>query len=601
MSLPKVMVIFAVLPQVIGMWQAHGNDIMGYDDLGPAGAAPNAADGSIAIRDPHTVTGNSTITADQVTIETGGTLIITNVFNLADGAGDDLLVNGMLNLQDGSLGNTGTIRIAMSGLFSITTANQKSILDPVINDGTIQWQAGVVVTYANSSTSITNNGTFTITGNDLFQDNGGTGSITNNGTINKTNAGTTTFNNFNFSNPGIINIQAGTIALGGSGAFTNTNVITLTSANMTSAATFNHNTGSLIQGTGSVTNTGTLNLNIDLLFPSGLTFTSPGTGSVIQGSGNLTINNDFSIEGSIQGTGTLIVNANTTWPSGSLDRTFTNQMGRTLTVNSTFQVYLEAPLVNEGTIIWQDGAIVLFANEGGSFTNNSTFSINNNNFFQDNGGVGSISNNGTINKTSAGTTTFNNFNFSNPGIINIQAGTIALGGLGAFTNTNIITLTSANMTSAATFNHSTGSLIQGTGSFINIGTLNLNIDLLFPSGITFASPGTGSVIQGSGNLTINNDFSIQGTIQGVGTLNVNGNTTWPSGALDRTFTNQSSRTLTLNSTFQVYLEAPLVNNGNIIWQDGNLVLFANEGSSLPTTVRSLSTLTNYFKTTVVSV
>jgi hypothetical protein len=561
---------------VVATWERYNGGSMNWE---PAVAAPNSADGAIAIRNTHTVTANSTITADQVSIESGGILIVTSIFNLADGTGDDLLVSGTLNMQSGGLGNTGTIRIAMGGIFSLTTSNQKSINDPIVNDGTIQWQEGDIVMYSNSSASLTNNSTMTISGNGFIQDNGGIGTINNNGTINKTSSGTTNFNNFHFNQPGTFNVQAGTIALAGSGSFTNTNTLLLTSANFTSGVTFNHNTGSSITGTGSFMNTGTLNLNIDLVTPSGILFSSNGGSSVIQGPGNLTLNNDFSIQGIIQGMGTLTINANTTWITGTLDRNFTNQMGRTMTVNSTFQVYLEAPLVNDGTMVWQDGAIVVYANDGASFTNNGTFNINNNNLFQDNGGIGSFTNNGTINKTSSGTTNFNNFNFSQPGTFNVQAGTIALAGSGTFTNTNTLSLTSANFSSAVTFNHNTGSVITGTGSFTNTGTLNLNIDLVTPAGIVFGSTGGGSIIQGPGNLTVNNSFTLNGTIQGMGTLTVNGNTTWNGGTLDRNFTNQNSRTLTVNSTFQVYLEAPLVNDGTMIWQDGLLVLYANEGAS----------------------
>jgi hypothetical protein len=558
-----------------GTWERYNGGSMNWE---PAGAAPGSGDGAIAIRNTHTVTANSTITTDQVTVESGGTLIVTSTFNLADGTGDDLVVNGTLNLQSGSLGNTGTIRIAMGGIFSMTTSNQKSLLDPVVNDGTIQWQDGDVITYANTSASITNNGTFTISGNGLFQDNGGIGSFTNNGTITKSSSGTTVFRHHIFPNPGTINVQAGTLSVEGSGAFTNTGTISVTAANFATSKVFNHNTGSIIQGSGSFTNSGTLNLNIDLLFPPGLSFASTGGGSVIQGSGNLTVNNDFTIDGNIQGAGTLTVNGNTTWPNGTLDRTFTIQMGRTLTFNSTFQVYLEAPLVNDGTLIWQDGAIVLYVNEGATFTNNGTFNINNNNLFQDNGGIGSITNTGTINKTSSGTTTFNNFNFSNPGTVNVQAGTIALGGLGSFSNTNTISLTAANLTTAVSFNHNTGGTINGTGTFTNSGTMNLNVDLVTAAGIVFSTT-TGSTIQGSGHLTINNDFTLNGTIQGTGMLTVNGNTHWNGGNLDRTFTNQMGRTLTAGTSSIKSLLAPLTNNGEMNWQDGIILFYQNGGAS----------------------
>jgi len=57
-----------------------------------APSAPASTDGVIDIRNGHTVTGVASTIADQVVIESGGTLGLSTSFNIADGTGTDLSV-----------------------------------------------------------------------------------------------------------------------------------------------------------------------------------------------------------------------------------------------------------------------------------------------------------------------------------------------------------------------------------------------------------------------------------------------------------------------------------------------------------------------------
>ena len=64
-----------------------------------ASAAPSNNDGFINIRSGHTVTVNSSVNADQLTIDSGGVLnASSNTLTIKDGAGNDLTVNGTLNI-----------------------------------------------------------------------------------------------------------------------------------------------------------------------------------------------------------------------------------------------------------------------------------------------------------------------------------------------------------------------------------------------------------------------------------------------------------------------------------------------------------------------
>ena len=126
---------------------------------------------------------------------------------------------------------------------------------------------------------------------------------------------------------------------------------------------------------------------------------------------------------------------------------------------------------------------------------------------------------------------------------------------GSFTNTGTINLSSSSFENGSgPFNHNAGSMILGTGSFSNSGILELNVDLIFPAAIPFNTSGT---VRGNGNLTVNNTFEFSGIIEGNGSLTVNGNTTWNSGTLDRPFTNQAGRTLTMGTANSKTLLAPL--------------------------------------------
>ena len=66
----------------------------------PATASPTSSDGAITILSGHTVTVTASVKADQVTVDAGGTLTLsTEIFSLSNGTGDDMIVNGTLNIN----------------------------------------------------------------------------------------------------------------------------------------------------------------------------------------------------------------------------------------------------------------------------------------------------------------------------------------------------------------------------------------------------------------------------------------------------------------------------------------------------------------------
>ncbi len=150
--------------------------------------------------------------------------------------------------------------------------------------------------------------------------------------------------------------------------------------------------------------------------------------------------------------------------------------------------------------------------------------------------------------------------------MNLSGGTV-INFSTAWNNTGTLSFNNAIFNNNSISNHNTGSVISGTGGFNNNSTLNLNIAQVFPSTLVYSQNGTA---QGPGNLTINNDFTMQGTIQGAGSLTINGNTIWNSGIIGRALTIGAGNTLTLATTSSKFISAPITINGTMDWQDGGI-------------------------------
>ncbi|MGQ0738145.1 MAG: T9SS type A sorting domain-containing protein [Bacteroidota bacterium] len=368
-----------------------------------APSAPASSDGVISILSGHTITINSTVTADQVVVNTGSVLDQQSDLNLDNGAGNDLTVNGIWNVSGvvPSLSGPGNAMVGATGIVNFTMPAFLSMGASVTSSGTMNWQDGALFFNAAAAT-MTNSGTMNISGNNPFQNNPGPGTFINTGTITKTSTGTTMITLSTFSNSGTINVNGGTIDCGDN--FTNTGTVAFNGGNwLQSQGIFNHNAASIINGTGhfSISSNAALNLNINQTFPSTLVFTSTGT---ISGAGNLTINNDFTFGGTIGGSGTLTINASSTWNDGSLDRALIIPATRTLTLTTGSNKSIGASITNNGTISWQDGALSITV--AATVTNNGAMNISGNGTFQNSPGPGTFINNGIMTKNSAGTTIF---------------------------------------------------------------------------------------------------------------------------------------------------------------------------------------------------
>lgn len=366
---------------------------------------PTNADGIITIQSGHTITANTAITADQVVVDNGGTLSIVSDFDftLSNGSGDDLTVSGTLSWTRGAIAGAGNIVINAGGTMNLVDGFFKTLSPGLTNNGTINWQDGIVSVISGNAT--TNIGSINITGSTNRLWSSPSAAFNNNGTINHSNTEISTVNANPFSNAGTINFNAGTLTNNavvwnntGNLNFSGSGIFNLTAA----GGAFNVNTGSLIGGSGLINNTETINLNTALVLPASINFTSNNT---IQGAGDLTINQNFTIEGAIQGSGALILNGTqNTWRSNILGRSLTIAAGQTLNLSDNFIKTLSASLTNNGTINWQDGIVI--HNTGNTVTNNGTLNITGSAIRSWNSNSATFVNNGIIANSNTGTTSF---------------------------------------------------------------------------------------------------------------------------------------------------------------------------------------------------
>ena len=97
-----------------GNWNANSTWEQSFDGTTwtPATSTPTAASNTITVRSPHTVTVTANVDADQLTVDSGGTLSVNSsvAFTVANGTGTDLTANGIVATA-GTITNNGQAQI----------------------------------------------------------------------------------------------------------------------------------------------------------------------------------------------------------------------------------------------------------------------------------------------------------------------------------------------------------------------------------------------------------------------------------------------------------------------------------------------------------
>ena len=253
------------------------------------------------------------------------------------------------------------------------------------NNSLVNWQAGAV--FLGGGASVVNNGVWDAQGDNTLIATTGGGSLTNNATLRKSGGtgATTIAAGVGFTNNGSIDAQTGTLHLGATSmAFNAGSVFTGAGAvEVISAATFN----------GSFTSS-------NLVLAGG---TQTGAGAVLNGA--------------------------VAWRDGTLAGTWQVAAGQTLNVSSGSNKIISGTgttLTNAGTVNWQAGAV--FLGGGASVVNNGVWDAQGDNTLIATTGGGSLTNNATLRKSggTGATTIAAGVGFSNPGVIDVQVGTIEL-------------------------------------------------------------------------------------------------------------------------------------------------------------------------------
>ena len=126
--------------------------------------APSSAESVITIQNGHTVTVSGNVTADQVVVDAGGTLSISSgkTLTIANGTGDDLTINGTLNIT-GTLANNASSDMVVAGnvtLLSGGANNLNSSSHITINNGGRYKRQDATMTTTTGIWTINSGGTF---------------------------------------------------------------------------------------------------------------------------------------------------------------------------------------------------------------------------------------------------------------------------------------------------------------------------------------------------------------------------------------------------------------------------------------------------------
>ncbi|GAB5559852.1 MAG: hypothetical protein SynsKO_14990 [Synoicihabitans sp.] len=496
-------------------------------------------DNSYTISEAGNLLGDGTYELTAGTLELQGTVAVDN-FLIKGGllAGDHTFTKDA-TWTNGDLGTTGTTTNAADSIFTIADTGGNFMENrTLINDGTIDWTAGNIA--GGSGSSVTNNLIFNDSADALFYSwVAGSNFFANasTGTYNKTGPGTTEFDT-TFNNDGVVNVDAGKLALDGGG--TNS-----------AGALFDVDDGATLQ------------------FHSNYVITDAadlvGDGTFKLSAGNLTLDGivsvtDFLIEGGAL-FGTQTFTNDVTWTNGDLGTTgtTTNAADSTFTIADTGGNFIEnRTLINDGTIDWTAGNIA--GGAGSSLTNNLTFNDSADALvYSWVAGTNTFTNasTGTYNKTGPGTTEFD-ATFNNDGVVNVDAGKLVLDGGGT------------NSTDAL-FDVADGATLQFHSNYVITDAADL--------------VGNGDFKLSAGNLTLNGivsvkDFLIEGGAL-FGTQTFTNDVTWTNGDLGTTgtTTNAAGSTFTIADSSGNFIEnRTLINDGTMEWTAGNIA--GGAGSSL---------------------
>jgi Secretion system C-terminal sorting domain/Fibronectin type III domain len=362
---------------------------------------PNSSGGAITIKAGHTVTLSAVdVTVDEVTVEATGQITVNSgrTLTVADGSGDDIILNGILSNAGTIIQNSGATIAFASGSEYIHAQNAGTIPTGTFDPSSNITVTGVTTVAPNFLSSTTyGNVTWNCT-SQSFSVNllGSLRNIAGNLTIANTGTGILRLNGgtgFTFTIGGSLIINSSNSTLQVANGTSNNNIINVGSWNQ-SAGTFNPNTGSSVleirftgasgafeQSAGILTNTvinWKVNSGASLSLASNLPVASSRSLIV---DGTLTIPNAMAVTGlgsvTISNTGILKVGSTAVGGAiGSNIATTLNALasGSTVEFNGSGPQFAEARTFSNLTINNSNGVTLL-----GDLTINGTLTLNSGN------------------------------------------------------------------------------------------------------------------------------------------------------------------------------------------------------------------------------
>jgi hypothetical protein len=454
--------------------------------------------------------------ADDVVFGVNGVLnnFVPNVRSVTINAGVSFALQNNMTTSNGFT-NNGSVNTSGSG--------NTSYVGPFTNSGGATWVENSNTRFL-AGVSFSNAGTLELQSIDLIT-NGGSNSYTNTGTLRKS-GGSTASINVPVTNNGSIDVQAGGVLTIFSTTFTGSPTSTIAVAG--GGAALNLSNYTLV---GRINATGVGEIN------SSGTVTASGA-TIFNVASNLRISGNLNAD-AIPGSSFTNNNRVNTGGAGNLSYSgsITNAASGVWVENSNARQYTGCAFTNAGILELQ--TINLAAN----------------------GGTNSITNSGTIRKTTGGTSTCN-IALSNSGLIDVQAGTLDLNSL-AYTGVG------------------SGSVSVATGAACNFNTVTIGGTINFTGAGTLTSTGTLGVV-GAASLNTTSAFRLLSNVTvNAGNSLTNRGLLSTSGAANLTYqgtlTNAATGTWIENSNNRFYTGASFVNNG--IWELQSINLAANGGTN----------------------
>ncbi|MBI5772031.1 MAG: PEP-CTERM sorting domain-containing protein, partial [Verrucomicrobia bacterium] len=502
--------------------------------------------------------------------QTGGSLAAATV-NLT---GNASWTSGNWNT---SAASTGTIASGVTLTVSSTNVHDFNFRT-VTNQGTVNWSGGQLRSgngggFINAAgATFSDSATTTTFFNAAY---GGSASFANSGTYTKSGNATTYFQS-PFANTGTVNVNAGKLELDNGGS-----TATGSSLNVANGATLEFGGGTFTFAA-STTLSATGNINVTggtTTFTTG-NFALPSlslTGGTIDGAGSITTPS-FTQSGGALDLSSLVFTSSALWNSGNWNSssatTATINSGATLTLATAgVHDFNRRTITNHGTLNWQAGQFRSgsgggFVNAAGAVVNDTASSYFNAAY----GGTASFANQGTYNKSAAGTTTFQS-PLVNSGTFNVTAGQLSLDGGGSASAGSVL-----NLASGTTLAFASGTFVFAAPStLVADGPLTTTGGTPTFNGGTYTLPTltlTGGTIDGNGTLNVAT-YSQSGGALAVANLNLTGTVAWTSGNWNgpagSTATIASGSTLNLTNTNAHDFDArTITNNGILNWTLGYL-------------------------------